>query len=211
MRAVTGKNHSSVLSQIVRKWEEETLFTFLQNCTDAALILPEYLLVNYSKRLKIKKHSHVSTGLESFPPKPTVVYLKGFIPPFVIKRMKWTEASGIWEWQTNMMRPAFSNPSPDSEPTRATMSGHVVVTFMILPGGFVMAMAGLLMEMCIRHFTRLPEAGALLDGRKIPKGQTLLATSKMLRGLVDLVLWQTSTWEITTRSGRANFLNIKDK
>lgn len=42
----TGEDYS-------RNWEERTLFHFLQNCSEAALLLPEHLTLEYARILKI--------------------------------------------------------------------------------------------------------------------------------------------------------------
>lgn len=144
---------SAILEQIVLKWEEETLFNFLQNCSNSALFLPEYETTSYAKRLKLKDNQTFSIGQESFPPTTSRVSLKGFIPPVLIKRIKWTETSGIWEWHATIVPHAYTGPSRTNMPVRATMSGHVIVIFLTLPVGFLLAISTVLGELFFYRVT----------------------------------------------------------
>lgn len=71
------------------------LLTFLQNCWDSALILPEYLCLSYANKLRPTETQHVAFGKEVFPSKAIGVYMIGLIPPVIILRFKSIETSGI--------------------------------------------------------------------------------------------------------------------
>lgn len=193
--------HSSVLNKIIRKWQEETLFNFLQNCTNAALLLPEYFIMKYAKRLRISKTQHVAIGRELFAPRPSGKYLEGFIPPTIIKRVKWSATSGIWEWHPSLVRPGFGDISSYIKPSRATMSGHVLVIFLLLLAGCTLAALGFLFEMCLYHLVRIFVVKINLVSRTFSQATNALVTiTTILMGLVNLVQRQTNILSITAES-----------
>lgn len=149
---------SAELVKTASDWDEKTLFNFLQNCTRAALILPEHLSLKYATRLRLKDHHQYSIGREVISPKVSGVHLKGWIPPVVIRRVKWMETTGIWEWHSTVVRKwkQFNATILHIKPTKATMSGNVSIIFSILPVGFLPATIGFVFELIWFGFSRLP-------------------------------------------------------
>lgn len=97
--------------------------------------------MKYATRLQIKINQHYSVGKDAFLPRTTGVYLIGLIPPVVIRRIKWVETSGIWEWHSAVLRKWNTiSTTLRNKPAQATMSGNVSIIFLILPVGFVPAM-----------------------------------------------------------------------
>lgn len=189
-------NRSLEMGHIIRRREEEILFNFLENCNNAALILPEYLAVKYAIRLRIKDNQHFSIGKESFPPAPSGVFLHGFIPPEVIRRVKWSETSGIWEWHPAMAHPVHHIRSSHSKPVNATMQGHVIVIFLVMLTGLAFAGIGLLLEMCLHFLVRLPVVGFVRVARNLNQINISFAISTLLMDIANLVVRQTDSLTI---------------
>lgn len=189
VRDAIARSRSSELAEIARKWEEKTLIKFLQSCSNVALILPEYLIAKYRKLLRIAKTHHISIGQEAFPPNAAGVYLKGFIPPAILKRVKLSESSGIWEWHSRVIRPTFGSTS-SLNPAEAKMTGHIAVIFIILPGGFAFAVIGLLLEMCLYCLRRIPVARPPRNANHRTQLDALYAMSEMLLDLAAFVIRQ---------------------
>lgn len=142
--------------EIVRKWEEDKLLSFMQKCSKSALILPERLCEKYAKKLRISQNKHISIGKETYQPRPMGVFLRGLIPPVIIKRIKSIDSSGIWDWHLQLAptRTKFGSQS-NLHPTGATMTGNVMVIFLMLPFGFASSSIALIVELCLFKLRKL--------------------------------------------------------
>lgn len=193
-RKASGNVRSAELSNIVQNWEQETLFSFLQDCSSAALILPESLAVEYAKRLRITENQHLSIGMESYPPKTTGIFLSGLIPPVIFRRVRWMGTSGIWDWHLTVVRKwrIVSAMRTFGKPVQATMSGNVSVIFLILPVGFVLASVQFFAEMLLYHARRILNKGSSKSNVDHAPPKISLAILIMLKDVANLVFLQTN-------------------
>lgn len=138
------------LQELVQMQEEEILFRFIQNCDKAALIMPEYVCANYAKRLRISKQQFISVGKELFPSASYGEYLSGLIPPVVIKRIRGIEVSGILNWNPLIIDKwkKYQSSTISSMPTRAKISGNILVIFIMLSGGLLIGTFSFFLEHC---------------------------------------------------------------
>lgn len=197
------------LARITSNWEEKTLFSFLQNCTRAAVILPERLCVEYAMRLRIKDNQHYSIGKELFLPRTTGISLTGLIPPVIIRRIKWMEASGIWEWHSAVVRKwkVLTSAIARNRPATATMSGNVSIIFLILPVGIAPATIGILFEMVLFRITqRSMSTKRPAEGER---GNILLAFHTMLTQIVNVAIIQANVLSKVTPRKMCYFPNLQ--
>lgn len=187
-----ARNRSALLVQDVQNWEENTLSSFLQNCSKAALILPEHECVNYAKRLRVNENQHFTIGKVFYPAKPMGLYLEGLIPPVIIKRFKGMEVSGIWEWHLASARklPDFIKKRPDVKPTKAKMAGNILVIFFVLPVGFFISGAVFGFELSLRKLVQNAKSKScqrvtLFSRKGMPNVSKIASIRAFLRGILD--------------------------
>lgn len=185
-----AREHSFELAKLVKNWEDETLFSFLQNCTNAALILPEYLCAEHASRLRVKETQHFSIGIESYPAEAIGVELLGIIPPTIIKRIKGIETSGIWDWHYKFAKywTALYRINSNTNPVSVTLSGHVLIVFLILPLGFAIASTVVILEFVVIKFIHILSKPIKLKKNYDKLGSIAFVLSLMLSMLTNFVV-----------------------
>lgn len=198
-RYSVAKARSLELAKIVTEWEERTLFNFLLNCTSAALVLPGHLSVEYATRLQVTEDHHISVGREEVSLQIIGVSMSGLIPPVFIRRVKWIETSGIWDWHSAVVRKrnVFGAVLSRSKPAKATMSGNVSIIFLILPFGFATAIIGLFCEKIAFHLAKV----SMTPGSPIKGGGVNIsfAVSTMLTKIANIIVLYAGILNVVSR------------
>lgn len=192
-----AKMHSLEVNKFAMKWQESILLEFLQNCSNAALILPDYLIQEYAKRLRIKEHQHMSIGRETYPSIASGVFLEGFIPPVVIRRVQSIAASGVWDWHSAVVHKLHVIGQSDNKPVTPKMTGHVQLIFVILLAGVVISSVGFLTELLLQRFTWIWMVTLSKMTRPMIKYDVKAATKMMLKEVPQLILLQRNTISCT--------------
>lgn len=127
-----------------------TLFSFLNDCNKVALLLPQYACKEVARKLVRNGHRHIFVGKEVFTNVTEVFSLRGFVPNYLQWRIKGMEMSGIWDWWNRIVgykyllkRNAREMSSTFEKPT---MSGKILVVFIVLLIGMSVATIGLIIE-----------------------------------------------------------------
>lgn len=139
---------TSYYEKYIQVNEEKTLFEFLKTCKCAALVLPEYDCNIFARNLSLSGHQSVFVGKERYGNSETVVFMSGLIPTYVIKRLRSIVASGILDWHSKfeLAKKTFQPSESKLVPKKPTMSGNVVVIFLLLPAGFLLSFILLICE-----------------------------------------------------------------
>lgn len=133
------------------KIESQALFQSLLNCNNTALLIQNYKCENFARRLSsVGKESETSTGNELYTNVHIVFWVTGVsIPPIVARRVRVAGESGIWDFCNNLVhktsaanawRPNLSQLNP------ASMKGNILLVFLVLLVGHVLAFGGFLVE-----------------------------------------------------------------
>lgn len=118
----------------------------LVRCPKVAVILPEYICRNLSRILKVEgKFSSPYVGKESISDVDWLVTLEGLVPPHVPKAVKAAHESGLWMRWSKLFN--ISDSEAAIPPVMAaTMNGNVILIFVVLVFGLILAFAGYLLE-----------------------------------------------------------------
>ncbi len=129
------------------KNEEDILVKELILCRNIAVVVPSQKRTDISKRIMFdnlsSRNTRVHLGKETFFKSYSVFSLSGWVPPFIISRVKQIGSSGILEWWTKLLSKENmvlnTGGLAGSKSEKPTMEGNIVTVFVILIAGFALA------------------------------------------------------------------------
>lgn len=132
----------------IKTLEMDLLYWLVKNCSEAAVVIPEYIGYLWAKQLQRDGETRVSVGKESVFQRNLVFTLAGRIPSYVFIRVRGMEMSGLWERWTQFFREmALRNKRKPVENVMApNMSGNILIIFIIWGIGAVMSILSYLWE-----------------------------------------------------------------
>lgn len=137
------------ISRHIQKVELLGLFGKLEYCDKVAVVLPHYMSVNISKRLKKRTHQQVYVGRERYLEVDWVPTVEGHIPPYIIKRFKSLGQSGMWQrWMSLLLagQDTLNSDEVSEHPTAASLDGNIVVIFVTWLFGVSMGVSCCMIE-----------------------------------------------------------------
>ncbi|CAL8136338.1 unnamed protein product [Orchesella dallaii] len=122
----------SLVRTLFTKWQRKYAFESLKRCNKVALILPSFVCHRFAQKLSeeiSKERIYVSKQVlheHSFD-----VRLKGPITLYALKRFKWMQVSGIWEFWIQIFRDRtlYIEKQARTELKKPTMSGNISILF----------------------------------------------------------------------------------
>lgn len=124
-------------------------FNLLKECNNVALVLPEYLCYNFSKRLKednrIQPHVFIGKD-ESHSSISWRFILSGIIQPSLTQRIKGAYESGLWLRATLLDDGTKSFTNDQINVAAASMGGNIVVVFFVLLAGLAISVTCIFLE-----------------------------------------------------------------
>lgn len=134
----------------IRNIEADVLYAQLQDCKRVALILPEYLCHEYSKRVKLEtKRPDVFVGKELYTEIKWMFSINGIWPRQFTSRIKVLYESGHWLKWTKLFSKVDSTSMKNDEVTSARMDGNIVVVFFVWMCGYLAAICCHFLEIII--------------------------------------------------------------
>ncbi|CAL8136448.1 unnamed protein product [Orchesella dallaii] len=123
---------TGLVRTLFTKWQRKHAFETLKSCNKVALILPSFVCHRFAQKLSeeiSKERIYVSKQVlheHSFD-----VRLKGPITPYALKRFKWMQVSGIWEFWIQIFRDGtlYIEKQARNELKKPTMSGNISIIF----------------------------------------------------------------------------------
>lgn len=131
--------------------EEAELTRAVERCQRTAVILPEYMCLEVRRSLKQKRKSpYIFIGKESYTNQDWTFSLDGLVPFHVVKRIQGIAQSGIWQWWMQLLGENSVLGATEGQPAEAaTMKGNIVVVFVLWACCVTLAIASILLEICI--------------------------------------------------------------
>lgn len=130
--------------------EDEALFCFLQTCEKSALLLPEYLCHKYRRLLGRKGYIHVFIGKEEYTNITVGYSVHGHITNVLLRRLNGIKTGGLFDWWNQFVQSQYnfgaSEITSTKEPVKPAMKGNVLLIFLLLVCGLMIAFAGFIME-----------------------------------------------------------------
>lgn len=125
--------------------ETETLFKIVEKCQKIAVVLPDHVGRKYYLMSKLP---HVFIGQESYYDKDYMFYLRGIVPPHLIKRIHRIAESGVWQWWIKLFSGGNFKKQLTEHVKAARLDGNIVIIFAVLVFGICLATLGYFMENC---------------------------------------------------------------
>lgn len=143
------------LIQNVKSKELEVLYGILGKCSRVALILPEIICNEFARKIKEEYPSApVFVGKEEYTEIDWMIKLSGYVAPHIIKHVKGIGERGIWRRWMNLANETLSRAQvkDDGHVKAASMSGNVVVIFVVLWFGMMLGCIAIFLEIIVKHF-----------------------------------------------------------
>lgn len=133
--------------------ELDYLLDSFKTCERVALVLPSDLGYKYVKSLEKEGFGIVYQGVETYYEVNIAFVLKGFVPQYLVQRIKYAEWCGLWKRWQNLFQKKFLQKSEQSRErlTKPGMDGNVVVLFVLLGAGLVLSVLCFGMEFCLAN------------------------------------------------------------
>lgn len=141
-------NATWFLKRNIMKSERRIILETIGNCTKTAVLLPEDVAVANAKFLVRQNVPLVHIGQEVYTDPHMDIRFKGTVPPYVYRRLYSLEASGIWDWWTNLFRShvKIGYWGVTSVPKKPAMDGNILLVFFLLGYGFSVATVMFMLE-----------------------------------------------------------------
>lgn len=122
---------------------------FLELCDKSAIIAPEYRCIQHAQFLHGRGFQHASIGKETYFGTKLGFIVEGIVPHYIIQRIRATETAALFtRWiellKGNVRQRFQESVRPPLNPP--TMSGNVVIIFVVLAGGLIVALIVILIE-----------------------------------------------------------------
>lgn len=131
--------------------EEKQLFDFMNTCQNSALILPDYMCLDFLKRLAKKNHVHAFIGKEVYTNMTLGFSVHGYIPNMIQMRIKSIQTSGIFRWWGSFIESQYFFVASDAvinyKPQKPAMKGNVLLVFLVLIIGLVVSLLYFIYEL----------------------------------------------------------------
>lgn len=149
-----------ILKQAValRKYFVETQLILLQQelskCNQVAVIIPEYMSQAVKHNVSAHKN-HVYMGRDKIWDYQLGVHFSGFVSNDLIRRIKSAKESGLFEKWENILSAKSITKYYDTGPAVVSMDGNILVIFVVLLFGYLLAIVGLVLESLKKTFSYL--------------------------------------------------------
>lgn len=130
----------------------------LRECNQVALILPDYFIRRFAGKLKYKSEN-MYVGKEDLIVSIIGFTLRGYVPIQVYKKVKTVEWAGIWDrWRKlvwNRVVHGEENRNKHTTLHRPTMSGNMLIIFVLLFTGQITSTIVFVLESLIFYCSKL--------------------------------------------------------
>lgn len=132
--------------------EKLQLIQSMRECQQTAILQRAYICRDIKKRLvQDEGLQHIFIGKETYDDEDDTISIAGNIPPFVIKNIIAISESGIWQWWVNLLGKSELDDITESDEVKAaTMSGNIVIIFIVWSSGIVLTSLCFIIERCKR-------------------------------------------------------------
>lgn len=147
----------TVFKEILQERERQLLFKNLKICNKTAVVLPTHMAQLFAIKLQKanKRFSETNFSRKQIDVSEEEYYhtyytfsLKGNVPPFVMRRIKGAKMSGIFEWHHRRISSSIKYmPDTNRLVHSPTMSGNVLVIFVVFFVGLAIGIGFAVMEM----------------------------------------------------------------
>lgn len=133
---------------MVFEMEDKQLRADLLECNRTAIILPQYKCKTYARiALKRNNNKPISISKESYSDFHMHTVLVGFVPPYMIWRLRGIQQSALLEWWIEFIENSGNIPIYQSKEHQApTMDGSIFVIFLVLISGLVISFVVYIIE-----------------------------------------------------------------
>ncbi len=123
-------------------------------CNKSALLLPTSMareiarMYQYSDKLNVSfDNRQINVGKDEYNPTNYIFFVYGNIPPYIMRRIKYFQITGIFGWKQKLAAARASFNADNSRSLQVpTMSGNVLVIFIVLLFGLCLACFSILLE-----------------------------------------------------------------
>lgn len=130
-----------VTLKLLSRLEEDRFLDFLRKREKVAFVLPSYIIYEFLKILLGEGYQHVYQGEEVFYQVNVAISMTGWVPQYLLQRIKYAERCGLWKrWQNLFNKSIIRNGEQGwrRETLKAPdMEGNVVVIFLLLVSGLL--------------------------------------------------------------------------
>lgn len=150
----TDEDRGEILESLVktvRQEETEIMYNLLRGCKKVALILPQHMCYDYSRKIKqVDSHPEVFIGREVYSDVEWLFSFKkqGSVPRQIIMRIKVLYESGHWQKWSRLFSGAGKNKETDERVVAAGLDGNVVLIFYLWMCGLAGGCVYLCLEKC---------------------------------------------------------------
>lgn len=146
--------------QFSKQFELEEASRFhgiLKACKKTAVLMPTYAGYQIISDLEREGQRHAYQGLETYYEMNLVFDLKGVIPPYLAKRARYAERSGLWKRHQDLFKQRYFQKNIEGTESlkKPTMSGNVVVIFLFLAAGLVASVIQFCSEKWLQSIVRV--------------------------------------------------------
>lgn len=146
---VARRRMNKELTGKILDFEERFLLDHLSKCKKSAVVLPSYMIYDFTSKLKgnnISGSGQVSIGKERYFSGYQIFNLEGPVPYFVTLRLRAVQVSGIMEWWGTLVKGKILADEVRSSPKQATMSGNISVIFVVMFTGHCLSIIYFMLE-----------------------------------------------------------------
>ncbi len=135
---------------MLESWADEYLLERIRFCNKTALILPAYKCSKISRKLG-RTGLPINIGVETFTKPNTGLSFEGLVPRYIFRRIQGLQESGMFGWWTKFL--SGQAPAKDDVRTiKTSMSGNIVIIFIMLGWGLAGDLSVFVVENIIRIF-----------------------------------------------------------
>lgn len=124
------------MMQFIIDTEEKQLLEVINTCEKSAFIFPEYMCMDFWRRLTRNKHVHTFIGKELYSHNISGFSVYGRISNFLLKRIQLIKTSGIFVWWSHFIDNqhflGFTHMISTTEHIKPAMKGNVLLIFILL-------------------------------------------------------------------------------
>lgn len=132
--------------------ETERLLGIVENCQKTAVVLPDHISRKFYSASKLP---HVFIGQETYSDNDWKFYLKGIVPPYLIRRIHHIAESGVWQWWMQLLSGGNTKRQNVDYVKPGSLDGNVVIIFAVWGIGLMFSILwhAVKFQNCVFEFT----------------------------------------------------------
>lgn len=142
------------LVKLFQDKQRNELLQSLNECNKTAAFLTKDMAVTFARKVG-KNNSHTFLGQETYLEENFVFSMKGFVPPYIIRRAKSVFTAGLAKvWAKLLSRKDYLSSTHPVAVVKPTMKGNILIIFILLFSGYLIGLSVITVEF-LCHFCNI--------------------------------------------------------